>query len=92
MLYYLFEYLEQAYQLPGATLFRFLTFRAGMAVLLSLILATAYGKRVIQFLRRRQAQVLIEKWEDELLRTAQFKDRRDMEEAADEGDEEEEAL
>lgn len=54
MLYYLFEYLEQAYQLPGATLFRFLTFRAGMAVLLSLILATAYGKRVIQFLRRRQ--------------------------------------
>ncbi|MDG1570861.1 phospho-N-acetylmuramoyl-pentapeptide-transferase [Robiginitalea sp. M366] len=54
MLYYLFEYLEQAYQFPGATLFRFLTFRAAMAVLLSLVLATVYGKRVIGYLRRRQ--------------------------------------
>lgn len=54
MLYYLFEYLEQQYHLPGATLFQFLTFRAAMAVLLSLILATVYGKRVINFLNNRQ--------------------------------------
>jgi len=54
MLYYLFEYLEQQYQLPGATLFQFLTFRAAMAVLLSLVLATVYGKRVINFLKQRQ--------------------------------------
>jgi phospho-N-acetylmuramoyl-pentapeptide-transferase len=54
MLYYLFEYLESEYQLPGATLFRFLTFRAGMSVLLSLILATVYGKRIIRLLHRRQ--------------------------------------
>lgn len=54
MLYYLFEYLEQAYQFPGATLFQFLTFRAAMAVLLSLILATVFGKRVILYLRRKQ--------------------------------------
>ncbi len=54
MLYYLFEYLETEYQLPGATLFRFLTFRAGMSVLLSLILATVYGKRIIGLLRRKQ--------------------------------------
>lgn len=54
MLYYLFEYLEQQYQLPGATLFEFLTFRAAMAVLLSLILATAYGKRIINILKRKQ--------------------------------------
>ncbi|HSR60043.1 MAG TPA: hypothetical protein VLL47_04770, partial [Robiginitalea sp.] len=54
MLYYLFEYLEQQYHLPGATLFQFLTFRAAMAVLLSLILATVYGKRVINFLKNRQ--------------------------------------
>ncbi len=54
MLYYLFEYLEKQYQFPGATLFQFLTFRAAMAVLFSLILATAYGKRVIVFLRRKQ--------------------------------------
>ncbi len=54
MLYYLFEYLEKQYQFPGATLFQFLTFRAAMAVLLSLILATAFGKRIIVFLKRKQ--------------------------------------
>ena len=54
MLYYLFEYLEQEYQFPGATLFQFLTFRAAMAVLLSLILATVYGKRIINLLKRKQ--------------------------------------
>ncbi|NNE02468.1 MAG: phospho-N-acetylmuramoyl-pentapeptide-transferase [Eudoraea sp.] len=54
MLYYLFEYLEKQYQFPGATLFQFLTFRAAMAVLLSLILATTLGKRIIVFLRHKQ--------------------------------------
>lgn len=54
MLYYLFEYLEKQYQFPGASLFQFLTFRAAMAVLLSLIIATAYGKKIILFLRRKQ--------------------------------------
>jgi len=54
MLYYLFEYLEKQYQFPGATLFQFLTFRAAMAVLLSLILATVFGKRIILFLKRKQ--------------------------------------
>ena len=54
MLYYLFEYLEKQYQFPGATLFQFLSFRAAMAVLLSLILATTLGKRIILFLRQKQ--------------------------------------
>ena len=54
MLYYLFEYLEQEYQFPGASLFQFLTFRAAMAVLFSLILATVYGKRIINLLKRKQ--------------------------------------
>ena len=54
MLYYLFEYLEQQYQFPGATLFQFLTFRAAMAVLLSLLIAMVYGKRIIQVLKARQ--------------------------------------
>ncbi|NKI30405.1 phospho-N-acetylmuramoyl-pentapeptide-transferase [Croceivirga thetidis] len=54
MLYYLFEYLEEAYQLPGASLFQYLTFRAGMAVILSLLLAMVYGKRVILFLQKKQ--------------------------------------
>lgn len=54
MLYYLFEYLETQYQLPGASLFQFLSFRAAISVLLSLLLATIYGKRVINYLRRKQ--------------------------------------
>ncbi len=54
MLYYLFEYLEKQYQVPGAGLFQFTTFRAAMAVLLSLIVATVYGKRIILFLQKKQ--------------------------------------
>jgi len=54
MLYYLFEYLEKHYELPGAGLFQFITFRAAMAVMLSLLLATVYGKRIINYLRHKQ--------------------------------------
>ncbi|WP_459210688.1 phospho-N-acetylmuramoyl-pentapeptide-transferase [Aquimarina rhabdastrellae] len=54
MLYYLFEYLEQQYQLPGAGLFQFITFRAAMAIILSLLISTIYGKRIISFLRKKQ--------------------------------------
>ncbi|MEM9075720.1 MAG: phospho-N-acetylmuramoyl-pentapeptide-transferase [Bacteroidota bacterium] len=54
MLYYLFEYLEKQYQLPGAGLFQFLTFRSAMAVLLSLLIAMIYGKRIILFLQAKQ--------------------------------------
>lgn len=54
MLYYLFEYLEQQFQFPGATLFGFLTFRAAMAIILSLLISTIYGKRIIRFLQRKQ--------------------------------------
>jgi len=54
MLYYLFDYLEKQYQLPGASLFQFMTFRAAMAILFSLLIATVYGKRVILFLQKQQ--------------------------------------
>lgn len=54
MLYYLFEYLEQQFQLPGASLFGFLTFRAAMAIILSLLISTIYGKRIIRFLQKKQ--------------------------------------
>ena len=54
MLYYLFEYLEQQYQFPGASLFQFLTFRAAFAVILSLLIAMVYGKRIILFLQKKQ--------------------------------------
>lgn len=54
MLYYLFEFLESEYQFPGATLFQFITFRAAMAIILSLLISTIYGKRIINFLRKKQ--------------------------------------
>jgi phospho-N-acetylmuramoyl-pentapeptide-transferase len=54
MLTYLFEYLENEYQFPGASLFGFLTFRAAMAILFSLGLATIYGKHIILFLQKKQ--------------------------------------
>jgi phospho-N-acetylmuramoyl-pentapeptide-transferase len=54
MLYYLFEYLEKQFQLPGASLFGFITFRAAFAMILSLLISTIYGKRIIKFLRKAQ--------------------------------------
>ena len=54
MLYYLFEYLEKTYQFPGASLFQFLSFRAAMAILTSLLISTVYGKRIILYLQKKQ--------------------------------------
>lgn len=54
MLYYLFEYLEKEFQFPGASLFGFISFRAAMAIILSLMISTIYGKRIINFLRKKQ--------------------------------------
>jgi phospho-N-acetylmuramoyl-pentapeptide-transferase len=54
MLYYLFEFLEKNYQIPGAGLFQFITFRAALAVLMSLLIATVYGKKIILFLQKKQ--------------------------------------
>ncbi len=54
MLYYLFEYLEEAYKLPGAGLFQYLSFRSALSVIVSLVIATVFGKRIISYLRRKQ--------------------------------------
>ena len=54
MLYYLFEYLEKEFQFPGASLFGFLTFRAALAIILSLLISTIYGKRIINYLSKKQ--------------------------------------
>ena len=54
MLYYLFEYLDKTYDLPGTGLFGFITFRAALAVILSLFIAIVYGKKIITYLRRKQ--------------------------------------
>ena len=54
MLYFLFEYLELKYQLPGAGLFKYLSFRSALAFILSLMLSIKYGKNIINFLKRKQ--------------------------------------
>ncbi|MBT8376098.1 MAG: phospho-N-acetylmuramoyl-pentapeptide-transferase, partial [Bacteroidia bacterium] len=54
MLYYLFEYLEQQYQLPGASVFQYITFRAAIAIILSLLISTIFGKKIINYLQRQQ--------------------------------------
>jgi len=54
MLYYLFEYLEKEFQLPGAGLFQFISFRASIAIIFSLLVSLIFGKRIIQLLNRFQ--------------------------------------
>jgi phospho-N-acetylmuramoyl-pentapeptide-transferase len=54
MFYYLFEYLDKNFNFIGAGVFRFISFRAGMAMILSLLIALFFGKKVIQYLRVKQ--------------------------------------
>ncbi len=54
MLYYLFEYLDKTYDIPGAGLFQFLSFRAALAIITSLGLTLFLGKRIIALLLRMQ--------------------------------------
>ncbi len=54
MLYYLFEYLDQNYNLPGTGLFQFISFRSALAIMFSLFIATIYGKKIINYLRKKQ--------------------------------------
>ncbi|WP_283639745.1 phospho-N-acetylmuramoyl-pentapeptide-transferase [Mesonia mobilis] len=54
MLYYLFHFLEEQYELPGAQIFQFISFRAALAIILSLLISTIFGKRIINYLQRKQ--------------------------------------
>ncbi|MBS1626335.1 MAG: phospho-N-acetylmuramoyl-pentapeptide-transferase [Bacteroidetes bacterium] len=54
MLYYLFTWLQKNYHISGVGLFQYLTFRIAMAVLLSLVIATVFGKRIIVYLQKKQ--------------------------------------
>ncbi len=54
MLYYLFEYLDKTMDIPGTGVFQYITFRSALAFMLSLLLSTIYGKRVVGFLRKQQ--------------------------------------
>lgn len=60
MLYYLYEYLtNHGIDIPGLHLLKYISFRAAMAVLLSLIIALVYGKKIINYLRNKQMGELV---------------------------------
>lgn len=54
MLYYLFEYLDKAFEIPGAGVFQYISFRAGMAVIFSLFITMISGRRIIRILQKKQ--------------------------------------
>ncbi|MBK7763507.1 MAG: phospho-N-acetylmuramoyl-pentapeptide-transferase [Bacteroidetes bacterium] len=54
MLYHLFTYLKTHFNIPGAGVFYFISFRTAMAIMLSLIISLVYGKRLIRYLHRKQ--------------------------------------
>ena len=54
MLYYLFEYLKNHYHIPGAGVFQYISFRAAMAVITSLVISLLFGKKIINLLHRKQ--------------------------------------
>ncbi|GAB3935853.1 phospho-N-acetylmuramoyl-pentapeptide-transferase [Mucilaginibacter myungsuensis] len=54
MLYYLFTYLNKYYNIPGTGVFQYYTFRTAMAVIVSLLITTVYGRRLIDYLRFKQ--------------------------------------
>jgi len=54
MLYYIFQYLDKAFDVPGAGVFQYITFRSALAFIMSLLIATIYGKKIINFLRNQQ--------------------------------------
>ncbi|MCC5936217.1 MAG: phospho-N-acetylmuramoyl-pentapeptide-transferase [Lunatimonas sp.] len=54
MLYHIFDYLDQAFDIPGAGVFRYISFRAGMAALFSLIITITFGEGIINWIRKQQ--------------------------------------
>lgn len=60
MLYYLFDYLEKL-DFPGASLFHFLSFRASIAIIISLLISLVFGGKLIDFLKRQQVRETVRK-------------------------------
>jgi len=54
MFYYLFEYLDKAFDIPGAGVFQYISFRAACSLITSLIISMLVGKRLINILRKKQ--------------------------------------
>mgnify|MGYP001322147584 FL=1 len=54
MLYYLFDYLQEAYNFPGAGVFQYISFRSAMAVITSLLVSMVFGGKIINLIREKQ--------------------------------------
>src|ERR1700752_2308313 len=54
MFYYLFTWLHKEYDFPGAGVFQYISFRAAMAIIFSLIISLVFGKRIIDYIRHKQ--------------------------------------
>ncbi|HEY6914910.1 MAG TPA: phospho-N-acetylmuramoyl-pentapeptide-transferase, partial [Paludibacter sp.] len=54
MLYHLFQYLEKIVTFPGVRLFNYISFRTGLAFILALLLSTLLGRRIIDYLQKKQ--------------------------------------
>ena len=54
MLYHLFQYLDRSYDLPGAGMFQYISFRSALAVILALLITITFGQGIIRFMQRRQ--------------------------------------
>ncbi len=59
MLYYLFEYLDKQWNLPGAGVFQYISFRAAMSIILSLLITIVFGGKLIAYLRKKQVGELV---------------------------------
>ena len=54
MLYHLFQYIDRVHHIPGAGLFNFISFRTGLAFILALLVSTLFGRRIIDYLQKKQ--------------------------------------
>jgi len=54
MLFHLFDFLDRHYDMPGAGLFRYITFRAGLSVMISLLISLVLGGRIIRIIKEKQ--------------------------------------
>ena len=68
MLYYLFDYLHKQWHVPGTGVFQYISFRAALAIITSLLISLVFGKRIISILHKKQVGELgkrVDKVEDE---------------------------
>jgi phospho-N-acetylmuramoyl-pentapeptide-transferase len=59
MLYYIFDFLDKQFDLAGAQVFQYISFRAGAAAFLSLLISIFFGKRIIQYLQKKQVGEIV---------------------------------